>query len=78
MNNTKRALVAFALAGAALTMSGTAHASPPDYIGFAKAVRDDPIGFVNWKLDLPIPDQYAKLGGPSIKVAKLTGDVITG
>ncbi|QIP83266.1 hypothetical protein GLX30_03355 [Streptomyces sp. Tu 2975] len=57
MNNTKRALTAFALAGAALTMSGTAHAGASDYVRFATAVRDDPIGFVNWRLDLPLPDQ---------------------
>ncbi len=65
MNNTKRVLAAVALAGAALTVTGTAHAADqPDRSGFVTDVRDDPIGFVNWRLELPIPDQYKLIAKP--------------
>ncbi|MFI6689354.1 hypothetical protein [Streptomyces sp. NPDC050485] len=73
--NLRRVLT---LASIAVTMLGTvapaAHAADdtavsvqvkaPDYAGFVKAVRADPIGFVNWKLDLPIPSQYAPIAKP--------------
>ncbi|MEU5187211.1 hypothetical protein AB0G83_08670 [Streptomyces klenkii] len=68
MNSAKRVLTALALAGAAMTMTGTAHAADrPDPVGVVKAVKDDPIGFVNWKLELPIPSQYRAFAGPVIK-----------
>ncbi|MFF7689454.1 hypothetical protein ACFZB6_25320 [Streptomyces syringium] len=74
--NLRRGLAAVSVAIAMfVTTAPSAHAAAddttvsakvgvPDYVGFAKAVRDDPIGFVNWKLELPIPDQYRVIAKP--------------
>ncbi len=64
----KTCMVATLVAAALLVpVSSASAAGPPDYIGFAKAVRDDPIGFVNWRLELPIPDQYKVIATPLVK-----------
>ncbi|ELS50363.1 hypothetical protein STVIR_8737 [Streptomyces viridochromogenes Tue57] len=56
----KTCLAATLAAAALLSPAATAAvaAPAPDITGTLKAVRADPIGFVNWKLELPIPSQY--------------------
>lgn len=49
-------------------MTGTVHAADqPERSGFVTDVKDDPIGSVNWKPELPIPDQYKVIAKPLIK-----------
>ncbi|MFJ1611094.1 hypothetical protein ACIOHS_48675 [Streptomyces sp. NPDC088253] len=47
--------------------SASADDPGPDFPSFLNALRDDPIAFVNWKLELPIPDPYKPIAKPLVK-----------
>ncbi|WP_432063883.1 hypothetical protein [Streptomyces sp. C10-9-1] len=55
----KTCLAATLVAAALLVPATSAAAAPPDHLDWLESTRADPIGFVNWKLELPIPAHYA-------------------
>ncbi|KAI9297815.1 hypothetical protein K502DRAFT_355920 [Neoconidiobolus thromboides FSU 785] len=48
-------------------LNSNAKPEDPDYKGYLSKAKEDPIGFVSWKYDTPVPDPYGPVLRPLIK-----------